>query len=166
MKRREDKARRPTATTRGLTPVSFLISVRNSSDTPASAVRLRIDIPESAAVQSVAGDGWACQSGGTGATCERQRLDKGVSPALAATIVPPRGVAQFAVVATVSAAEFDPLADNNSATGQVSNDEPAKEGGCSVARGPGSPSGAPVSMLAALCGLLLLRRRRSRAFVA
>ena len=49
-----------------------------------------IDIPETASVQSVSGDGWACTSMGTGATCERQRLDKGVSPALAASIVPPR----------------------------------------------------------------------------
>ncbi len=156
----------PTASTRGLMPVSFLLSVRNASDTPASAVRVRIDIPETASVQSVSGDGWACTSMGTGATCERQRLDKGVSPALAASIVPPRATPAFAIIAQVSAAEYDPMPDNNQATAQVTNEAPAKDGGCSVTPGgvPGSPRALGWLGLAA-CALVLRRSRRRRAAV-
>jgi MYXO-CTERM domain-containing protein len=157
----------PTATTRGLMPVSFLLSVRNASDTPASAVRVRIDIPEGASVQSVTGDGWACTSMGTGATCERQRLDKGVSPALAASIVPPRAVPAFAIVAQVSAAEYDPMTENNQATAQITNEAPAKDGGCSVTPGQ-APSGSRGMLWLGLllAGLVVRRSRRSRSAAA
>lgn len=154
----------PSATTRGLMPVSFLLSVRNSSDATASAVRIRLDVPEGAQVQGLSGDGWACSSMSAGATCERQSVEKGVSPALAASVVPPRGAASFAISATVSAAEYDPMDSNNTATAQITNEAPAKEGGCSMTPGASSTaeSGrAAVAWLGLLSlGLLRLRRRQ------
>lgn len=158
----------PSATTRGLMPVSFLISVRNASDTPASAVRVRLDLPEGAQVQSISGDGWACTTMSTGATCERQRLDKGVSPALAASVVPPRAAPAFAIIAQVTAAEYDPMNENNQATAQVVNEAPAKDGGCSVTPGrvPAGPPGLAWLGLAASLGLLLRSRRTRGSRVA
>ncbi len=159
----------PSATTRGLMPVSFLISVRNSSDVTATAVRIRLDVPEGASVQGLSGDGWACSSMATGATCERQQVEKGVSPALSTSVVPPRGVANFAISATVSSAEFDPMNENNTASAQISNEAPAKEGGCSMT--PAGASQAAGSRAAVvwlgLFSLALVRlRRRLRGHVA
>ena len=104
---------------------------------------------------------------GTGATCERQRLDKGVSPALAASIVPPRAVPAFAIIAQVSAAEYDPMNENNQATAQITNEAPAKDGGCSVTPGQ-APSGSRGMLWLGLllAGLVVRRSRRSRSAAA
>ena len=153
----------PSATTRGLMPVSFLLSVRNSSDVTASAVRIRLDVPEGAAVQGLSGDGWACSSMSAGATCERQQVEKGVSPALSASVVPPRVATSFAITATVSAAEFDPMTDNNTATAQITNEAPAKDGGCSMTpgtAGTGATSRAALAWVGLLAAVALRGRRR------
>jgi hypothetical protein len=152
----------PGATTvHGQDPLSVQIPVSNAGKSAATAVKVRVDLPKDATAQGGNGDGWSCQPDDTGTTCQRQSLDVGAVPMLTLTVTPPQVEKMFTISAQVSATEFDPNQDNNTASVQITNDAPAGQGGCSMSpHGLPSGRGPELSLLFLLSAFLFTRRRR------
>ncbi len=98
----------------GTTPLTYTIAVTNTGPDEASSLSVSQTLPAGVVFDSAGGSGWTCGESGGVVTCTRPGLAVGAAPLITVQVTPGPAAAVLTSSATVSAANADPNAANNS----------------------------------------------------
>jgi uncharacterized repeat protein (TIGR01451 family) len=96
----------------GLQPLTYTITVANAGPEDAGAIVVVQNLG-AVAFESAGGTGWTCSHAGGRVSCTRPSLPPGPAPLIQVVVTAPPLAQLLASNAAVSAAELDPLPDNN-----------------------------------------------------